>query len=157
MKILVAKSAGFCFGVNKAVEAVNRLLDEGRGVCTLGPVIHNPHVVEKLKARGVRVIDEPSEAPEGSVVVVRSQGAKIGVSGNKKAGGTLRRHLPFVAKYTKLCPRIQDGSVVIIAGNEGHPEVVGIRGHCGKPFFVISVPMTSWNYTKKESFLLPNG
>ena len=143
MKILVAKSAGFCFGVNKAVEAVNRLLGEGRGVCTLGPVIHNPHVVEKLKARGVRVIDEPSEAPEGSVVVVRSHGVPKSVYQEiKKAGVELcDATCPFVAKIHKIVSReSQDGSVVIIAGNEGHPEVVGIRGHCGGRSFVISGP-----------------
>ena len=131
MKILVAKSAGFCFGVNKAVEAVNRLLDEGRGVCTLGPVIHNPHVVEKLKARGVRVIDEPSEAPEGSVVVVRSHGVpKIGVSENKKAGVELcDATCPFVAKIHRIVSReSQDGSVVIIAGNEGILKLSGYAG-----------------------------
>jgi 4-hydroxy-3-methylbut-2-enyl diphosphate reductase len=143
LKILVAKSAGFCFGVNKAVEAVNRLLDEGRGVCTLGPVIHNPHMVEKLKARGVRVIDEPSEAPEGSVVVVRSHGVPKSVYQKiKKAGVELcDATCPFVAKIHRIVSReSQDGSVVIIAGNEGHPEVVGIRGHCGGRSFVISGP-----------------
>ena len=106
MKILVAKSAGFCFGVNKAVEAVNRLLGEGRGVCTLGPVIHNPHVVEKLKARGVRVIDEPSEAPEGSVVVVRSHGVPKSVYQEIKKRGWNSATPParLSQKYTKLCP-----------------------------------------------------
>ena len=73
MKITVAKTAGFCFGVNRAVETVNRLLDEGERVWTLGPIIHNPQTLSSLEARGVRIAKEPSEA-QGGVLVIRSHG-----------------------------------------------------------------------------------
>ncbi|HPU58410.1 MAG TPA: 4-hydroxy-3-methylbut-2-enyl diphosphate reductase, partial [Candidatus Avimonas sp.] len=143
MKILVAESAGFCFGVSKAVDAVNRLLDEGQKVCTLGPIIHNPQVVERLKNRGVKIIDSPEQAPEGSVVVIRSHGVPRDVY-QQMEGLNVRfcdATCPFVAKIHKIVARESEaGAVVIIAGNEGHPEVVGIRGHCSGPSFVASAP-----------------
>ena len=73
MKITVAKTAGFGVGVNRAVETVNRLRDEGERVWTLGPIIHNPQTLASLEARGVRIANEPSEAREG-VLVIRSHG-----------------------------------------------------------------------------------
>ena len=72
--IRLAKTAGFCFGVNKAVNMVRDLLDEGRQVCTLGPIIHNPQVVEELTERGVRIVEVPEEVPAGCVLVIRSHG-----------------------------------------------------------------------------------
>ena len=60
MKITLAKTAGFCFGVNRAVNKVYQLLDEGKKVCTLGPIIHNPQLVESLKQQGVRIIEPVS-------------------------------------------------------------------------------------------------
>ena len=69
--IRVAKTAGFCFGVNRAVETVYDLLKQGVRVCTLGPIIHNPQLVESLSARGVRIIHSPAEAQPGETVVIR--------------------------------------------------------------------------------------
>ena len=63
VKILLARSAGFCFGVSKAVDSVNRLLDEGKTVYTLGPIIHNPQLVAQLESRGVRIVEAPEEGP----------------------------------------------------------------------------------------------
>lgn len=63
--IRVAKTAGFCFGVNRAVETVYKLLDEDKTVCTLGPIIHNPQLVEELGRKGVRIIDAPEDAKAG--------------------------------------------------------------------------------------------
>ena len=72
--IRVAKTAGFCFGVNRAVETVYKLLDEDKTVCTLGPIIHNPQLVEELGRKGVRIIDAPEDAKAGETVVIRSHG-----------------------------------------------------------------------------------
>ena len=72
--IRVAETAGFCFGVNRAVETVYDLLKQGARVCTLGPIIHNPQLVESLSARGVRIIESPEEAQAGETVVIRSHG-----------------------------------------------------------------------------------
>ena len=65
MSVTVAKSAGFCFGVTRAVDLVYQLLDEGKKVCTLGPIIHNDHVVKDLEARGVCIAGSVDEVPEG--------------------------------------------------------------------------------------------
>ena len=72
--ILIAESAGFCFGVKRAVDAVYALLDEGKTVCTLGPIIHNPQMVETLKERGVVIVNTPEETTDGATLVIRSHG-----------------------------------------------------------------------------------
>jgi len=74
MSITVAKSAGFCFGVSRAVELVERAAAEGRRVCTLGPIIHNRHVVDRFREMGVSVIDTPEQAGPGDTVIIRSHG-----------------------------------------------------------------------------------
>ena len=74
MSVRVAKSAGFCFGVSRAVELVQQAAAAGKRTLTLGPIIHNRHVVEQFAAAGVRVIDSPEEAGPGDTVVIRSHG-----------------------------------------------------------------------------------
>ena len=71
MQVRVAKTAGFCFGVRRAVEMVAREAAAGSGAVTLGPIIHNRHVVEEFAAQGVRPVETPSDAPEGGTVSVR--------------------------------------------------------------------------------------
>ena len=138
-EIRLAKSAGFCFGVDKAVGTVRRLLDEGRQVCTLGPIIHNPQVVAELEARGVRIVEQPEEAPPGSVLVIRSHGVARDIYERVAALGLeiCDATCPFVAKIHRIVEeKSREGYTVLIAGNEGHPEVMGIRGHCYGPAFV---------------------
>ena len=74
MSVTLAKSAGFCFGVSRAVETVEQQAAQGKKVVTLGPIIHNRHVVEKFQSMGVEVIETPEEAPAGSTVIIRSHG-----------------------------------------------------------------------------------
>ena len=74
MNITLAKTAGFCFGVNRAVQMVYDLVDSGQKVCTLGPIIHNSQMVEELKSKGVRVVDIASEAFQDEILVIRSHG-----------------------------------------------------------------------------------
>ena len=74
MEIRLAKTAGFCFGVDRAVKLTYGLLDEGRKVATLGPLIHNPQTVEDLERRGALVADTPADVPTGYEVVIRSHG-----------------------------------------------------------------------------------
>ena len=74
MSVTVAKSAGFCFGVNRAVELVEKAVKEGKQVLTLGPIIHNRHAVRHFEEMGVQVIDRPEQAQPGSTVVIRSHG-----------------------------------------------------------------------------------
>ena len=74
MSVTLAKNAGFCFGVSRAVETVEREAAAGKKVVTLGPIIHNRHVVGKFESLGVGVIDLPEDAPAGATVIIRSHG-----------------------------------------------------------------------------------
>lgn len=143
MTIKLAKSAGFCFGVNRAVDTVTRLLDAGKTVATLGPIIHNPQVVEQLGARGVRTVSSPEEAPAGSTLVIRSHGVSRAVWEQAQAlpVEVCDATCPFVAKIHRIVAEVAGDDIpVIIAGDEGHPEVIGIRGHCRGKSYVISSP-----------------
>lgn len=133
MIINVAKSAGFCFGVNRAVHMVESLLREGKQVCTLGPIIHNMEMVRELEAKGCRAVDSVSEAGEDATLVIRSHGVsqkimdEIARSGAACADATC----PFVKKIHTIVRRESgEGKIILIAGNRDHPEVQGIVGHC---------------------------
>ncbi|HEX2938421.1 MAG TPA: bifunctional 4-hydroxy-3-methylbut-2-enyl diphosphate reductase/30S ribosomal protein S1 [Ruminiclostridium sp.] len=133
MQIEVAKSAGFCFGVDRAVNMVNELLEQGRKVCTLGPIIHNKRLVAELSSKGTRIIENPSEAHPFETVVIRSHGVASGVLDEiKKISGSnyVNATCPFVEKIQKLVFKAPEGSTVLIAGDWKHPEVQGITGHC---------------------------
>ena len=73
-EITLAKSAGFCFGVNRAINLLEKMVDEGKSVCTIGPIIHNPQVISSFEKRGVRIIEHPDECKSGDVIVVRTHG-----------------------------------------------------------------------------------
>jgi len=139
MPVLLAETAGFCFGVNNAVDRVRELLDAGEQVCTLGPIIHNPQVVEELAARGVRIVEDPTDTPPGAVLVIRSHGvSKATLDAIQQAGiRCCNATCPFVAKIHRIVAKASaEGSTVFIAGDASHPEVLGIRGHCSGPSFV---------------------
>ncbi len=139
MIIRVARSAGFCFGVSRAVGMVEDMLDRGEKVCTLGPVIHNPRLVAELDARGARVVDAPEQVPPGTAAVIRSHGVPREIYDRLQAVGcrAVDATCPFVAKIHRI---VADPShnVVLIAGDPSHPEVEGIRGHSAAPSFVFS-------------------
>ena len=133
MPVRLAKSAGFCFGVNNAVNQVYQLLDEGKQVCTLGPIIHNPQVVDALAARGVRIVEDPADTPEGYVLVIRSHGVPESVYDaiRQQEIPYCDATCPFVAKIHRIvATHSAEGATVLIAGDPNHPEVLGIRGHC---------------------------
>ncbi len=139
--ILVAESAGFCFGVKRAVDAVYALLDEGKTVCTLGPIIHNPQMVEALAKRGVTIVEDPAETPQGATLVIRSHGVSKEIYDAVEQQGITCTDAtcPFVAKIHRVVSEHSaNGASVLIAGDEGHPEVIGIRGHCHTSSYVFS-------------------
>ncbi len=141
MSIQVAKSAGFCFGVNRAVEMVYQLLREGEQVYTLGPIIHNPQLVSELSSKGVRIVEEPEEVPETGTVVVRSHGVSQAVMDRiQKCGAKcVDATCPFVAKIHAIVRDASEkGETVFIAGDQQHPEVRGIVGHCTGPCYVFA-------------------
>ncbi len=133
MKIIVARSAGFCFGVNRAVEMVNGLLDQGKKVCTLGPIIHNPQTLEQLASRGVTIVESPDGLPPDSTMVIRSHGVSKAVYDSllEKKADFVNATCPFVTKIHDIVSKAStEGKTVLIAGDAHHPEVEGIRGHC---------------------------
>ena len=139
MSIQVAKSAGFCFGVNRAVEMVYRLLEEGKQVYTLGPIIHNPQLVEELSQKGVRIVKEPEEVPAEGTLIIRSHGVSQNVMDRACSSGAACADAtcPFVAKIHKIVREASArGETVLIAGDRYHPEVEGILGHCTGPYYV---------------------
>ena len=107
MEIRLAKTAGFCFGVDRAVKLTYGLLDEGRKVATLGPLIHNPQTVEDLERRGALVADTPADVPAGYEVVIRSTAshAAFTMSWTPGAGTYHDATCPFVKKIQKSLPR----------------------------------------------------
>lgn len=133
MKISVAKSAGFCFGVSRAVKMVNELLDKGKTVCTLGPIIHNPQTLNQLEARGVKIVDTPDDVPAGATLVIRSHGITKAVFDRilKLQLDYIDATCPFVQNIHNIVSKASgEGRVVLIAGDLNHPEVQGIKGHC---------------------------
>lgn len=142
-KITLAESAGFCFGVNRAVNMVYGLLDEKKQVCTLGPIIHNKEMVKELEQRGVLTVDEPGDVKEGQTVVIRSHGvpqsvySQIASLGLNCADATC----PFVAKIHRTVAReSKAGKTVFIIGDKNHPEVQGVEGHCEGEHFILDSP-----------------
>ena len=141
MRLTLAKTAGFCFGVNRAVDLVYSMLDEGKTVCTLGPLIHNPQVIEDLEKRGTRIIDDPKQAKAGETLVVRAHGVTAAVEAEIENMGIdfCNATCPFVKKIHRIVSeKPGENSVVLIAGDSSHPEVQGIVGHCKTEAIVFS-------------------
>ncbi|MBQ6600176.1 MAG: 4-hydroxy-3-methylbut-2-enyl diphosphate reductase, partial [Clostridia bacterium] len=141
MKIETAKTAGFCFGVNRAVKILGEKLDEGKKICTLGPIILNPQVIEELRERGALIIDKPSEAPEGYEVVIRAHGVTKQVIEDLEAKGIpyTDATCPYVIKIHKIIKEnSREDNIVLIAGDEKHPEVCGFRSHCKGESYVVA-------------------
>ena len=132
MQIILAKTAGFCFGVNRAVKLTYELLEQGRPVATLGPLIHNPQVVEDLESKGAITCDSVDDVPDGCEVVIRSHGVGQSVY-DKISTRRLAYHdatCPFVTKIHKIAARSgAEGAMLLVAGDAKHPEVQGIVGH----------------------------
>ena len=133
MSVTVAKSAGFCFGVSRAVETVEKAAGEGRQVVTLGPIIHNRHVVDQFDAMGIRVIESPEEAAAGMTVIIRSHGVTRAVCEALEKPGVevIDATCPFVKRIHGIVEKAcQEGRLPVIMGTRSHPEVVGIAGWC---------------------------
>lgn len=138
-KIILASTAGFCFGVNRAVEMVEELLAKKQKVATLGPIIHNPQLVEDLAKRGARIVNSPEEVKSCEVLVLRSHGVAKNVveKANELGLQVADATCPFVAKIHKIVANAgREGRTVLIAGDRHHKEVEGIIGHCTGKYFV---------------------
>lgn len=141
MEIQLAKTAGFCFGVNRAVDFVYEMVEKGERVCTLGPIIHNPQLIADLESKGVKIIGDPDEAPEGTTVIIRTHGVEKDVIEKLEKLHVSYRDLtcPFVMKIHKIIKENSaEGTVTLIAGDAAHPEVQGFRSHCKGESYVYS-------------------
>ena len=158
MKVTLAKSAGFCFGVKRAVDTVYEQLEKSvsgnQPIYTFGPIIHNEEVVHDLEEKGVTVLESVEEleerAPQGGTVIIRAHGVEKGISGKiKELGYTLvDATCPFVLKIHRLVEKYStDGAQIVIIGNEKHPEVKGIKSWSLDPHTaVISTPEEAEKY-----------
>lgn len=133
MKVELAKSAGFCFGVEKAVNTVyEEAKKENEIVYTLGPIIHNEEVVKDMKKRGVEAVkmEDLASLPKGTVII-RSHGVSRDVYNFVKQSGhrVVDATCPFVKKiHAIVSVQSGKGKTVVIIGNSDHPEVMGIKG-----------------------------
>ena len=144
MEITVAKSAGFCFGVQRAVDSVYKELEENSGkIYTFGPIIHNEQVVEDLNKRGIEVIDtveQLKEIKEGTVVI-RSHGVAKEIYDilEQQKLKIVDATCPFVKKiHNIVLDESNNGKTIIIIGNDNHPEVEGIKGWVNGEVIVIN-------------------
>ena len=150
MEIRLAKTAGFCFGVNRAVELTYGLLAEGHKVATLGPLIHNPQAVEDMRRKGAQVVDTVQDVPAGCEVVIRSHGVPRSVYDELEANGIPYHDAtcPFVQKIQRIAAEAEkEGAVLLVAGDKTHPEVQGIVGHTRGEVFVFAdlAELEAWN------------
>lgn len=134
MDVTVAKTAGFCFGVKRAVEKVYEQIEKGKTpIYTFGPIIHNEEVVRDLEERGVKVLETAEELRQltDGVVVIRSHGVGKDIYDILERNGIeiIDATCPFVKKIHRIVSeQNENGRRVIIVGNGKHPEVEGIKG-----------------------------
>lgn len=132
MKIIVAKNAGFCFGVKRAVDAVYENISDTGRIYTLGPIIHNPQVVNELKKKGVIIEENVENITEGTVII-RSHGVAESIMNSIKDKGLsfIDATCPYVKRIHGLVSKyFGEGYQIIIIGEKNHPEVLGINGWC---------------------------
>ena len=157
MEVKVAKTAGFCFGVQRAVDKVYELIDSCPDrLFTLGPIIHNEEVVNDLEKKGVRVASEEElkTLPKGSTVVIRSHGVGKKVYDQLKECGLSYVDVtcPFVLKIHRIVEKeSKAGSHIVIIGDPDHPEVVGICGWCIGSYTVICTKQDALDFVPPES------
>lgn len=142
MEVTVAKSAGFCFGVKRAVDMVYEEAVKERKVYTLGPIIHNEQVVEEFAEKGVQVLESVEELEDGedAAVIIRSHGIaqKVFRQLEDKKVRIIDATCPFVKKIHRIVQeKKEEGYQIVIAGSAKHPEVVGICGWCGNQCQVV--------------------
>ena len=164
MEIRVAETAGFCFGVNRAVDIIYKMLSEGKKVCTLGPIIHNPQVIEDLQEKGVRIISDVSEVPEGYEVVIRAHGVtkQIIESLDNAQVKYTDATCPYVLKIHRIIKeQTNENDIILIAGDGEHPEVRGFSSHCKGEYFTFKnenelkvILDNNDNFENKQIFLL---
>ena len=155
MEVILAKTAGFCFGVKKAVDKVYEQVGK-KNVYTFGPIIHNEEVVKDLEEKGVNVIESLEDLeniPSDGTIIIRSHGVSKDVYDaiNKKGIETIDATCPFVLKIHRIVEQeSENGRSIVIIGNANHPEVEGIKGWSTAKTYVID------SVEEAEKFNIPN-
>lgn len=142
MKVVVAKHAGVCYGVERALKLAEEAAASGGVVSTLGPLIHNPQAVAQLKEHGVRVAATLDDASEG-ILVIRSHGVGPDIidEAHRRGLDVVDATCPHVSKAHQAAARLAaEGYAVIIVGEADHPEVEGILGYAGEKALVVQSP-----------------
>ena len=153
MEVRLAKSAGFCFGVKRAVDKVYEQIETGKTIYTYGPIIHNEEVVRDLEEKGVQVIEDKEELQQvvekwqngvlegkGGAVIIRSHGVPKEIQDMIEASNLecIDATCPFVKRIHRIVQKESAaGKHIVIVGNPGHPEVEGIMGWCEGPMTVL--------------------
>ena len=157
MEVVKAKSAGFCFGVKKAMETVYQQIEMNRDkkIYTFGPLIHNEEVVKELKSKGVEVVDsvEDLKALKEGIVIIRSHGVSKDIYKIMEDNGIecVDATCPFVKRIHKIVDKESAaGKKIIIIGNDGHPEVEGIKGWSNAPAIVIEKEQEALKFSCKS-------
>ncbi len=133
MKIILAKTAGFCFGVRRAVALCEKVARTHERCVTLGPIIHNRSVTDALSAQGVREVGEVSGIKAGDTVIIRSHGAKKAELEALEASGAdiIDATCPDVAKIHDIVrAEAKEGRVILVIGQRNHPEIEAISSWC---------------------------
>lgn len=140
MQVLLANEYGFCFGVERAVEMVEKAIGEGQTVRALGPLIHNEQEMQRLAHEGVTTISEPIQIGRSETAVIRAHGVTPEVQREleKNAASVVDATCPFVTRVQKLAARAaaQDRHVIIV-GSPDHPEMIGVKGYAPNHAFII--------------------
>ena len=148
MKTILAQKAGFCFGVKRALDlAMKTARETNNSIYTLGPLIHNPQVVEDLSKKGIKVVQDISDIPDG-VIIVRSHGVGPEIFEKAREMGLhiIDATCPFVKKAQELAKELNDqGYQVVVVGDKEHPEVTGIIGWTGHRGMVVETPEQAEN------------
>ena len=153
MEVKLAKSAGFCFGVQRAVDTVYDQIKEKEGpIYTYGPIVHNEMVVSDLEEKGVKVLNSEEELrdlQEGTVIIrAHGVGRKIYELLEEKGIDLVDATCPFVRKIHRIVEKEgAAGRHILIVGNAKHPEVEGIRGWCSTPSYVVESMEEAQNFT----------
>lgn len=139
MKISVAKNAGFCFGVKRAISLARKMLEERNKICIMGNIINNPGIVLELESKGARTVSSLSEVGTDETLIIRTHGVKKEILEEAESRGIdfIDAMCKFVKKIHKIVSENDsENEFLLIAGSENHPEVVGIRSYFSKKSYV---------------------
>ncbi len=132
MKVIVAEPRGFCAGVKRAVQLAEQSLQRGKSVYSLGPLIHNPQVVERLQKQGLKVTDSLAKVPDGAAVLIRSHGEapQIFRQAQRRSLEVIDGTCVLVRRAQNIVKQLQEqGYQVLIVGDPNHPEVRGVMAY----------------------------